>query len=121
MFHWLGPTLLAPPLSIVWHWKHCCTNSALPCSTLASLSLGPIGASSAGAADAVSGAASETAIAGFSGMCGATRALDTLPTTIANSAEARKQPAIVLKLAIVASRSPQTFSVVAVARPKAPQ
>ena len=43
-------------------------------------------------------------------MCGSTRAFDTLPTTIANSAEARKQPAIVLKLAIVAlSLAPKLF------------
>ena len=42
----------------------------------------------------------ENSIAGFSGSCGFTSAFDTLPITIANSAEARKQPAIVLKDAI---------------------
>jgi len=71
--------------------KHCCWNSALPFSTLASLSLGPIGGSSAaGAAEAVSGGASLTAIAGFSSGWVETRALETLPTTIAKRAEAKK-------------------------------
>src|SRR5262245_37302705 len=109
MFHWLGPTLLTPPLSMVWQVKHCCWNSALPLSTLASLSLGPIGGSSAAGVVAVAMAdpSSLTGIAGFSGACGLTRALETLPTTIAKSAEARKQPAIVLKLAIVGSRRPK--------------
>jgi hypothetical protein len=48
-----------------------------------------------------------------------------LPTTIAKRAEAKKQPATVLKLAIVKSRSSNpaaaNFSGVAVARPKRPQ
>src|SRR5436190_22017608 len=123
MSHWLGPTLLTPPLSMVWQVKHCCLNSASPCWTLASLSLGPIGGSSAGfAAQAATGAASATAIAGFSSGCTLTSAFDTLPTTIANSAEARKQPAMVLQLAIVGSRpGVSLFPDVAVARPNRAQ
>ncbi|MCX7363012.1 MAG: hypothetical protein NTV97_14320 [Alphaproteobacteria bacterium] len=75
--------------------------TALPASALAPASFGSIGASSAGAAAAaVSGTASVTAIAGLSSLCGWTRAFDTLPSTIAKRAEARTQPATVLKLAI---------------------
>src|SRR4029077_16519519 len=97
--HRLGPTLLGPPLSTVWQVKHCFWKIALPASTLAPASLGPIGGSSAAGAAAVaapSGASSLTASAGFSSLCGCTRALETLPTTIANRAEARTQPATVL-------------------------
>jgi hypothetical protein len=43
--------------------------------------------------------------------------LDTLPTTIANSAEARMQPATVLKLAIFGSQDTKIQDV-AVARPQ---
>src|SRR5258707_3882295 len=31
--HWLGPTLLTPPLSMVWQGKHCLMKIALPAST----------------------------------------------------------------------------------------
>ena len=62
------------------------------------------------AALAAAGAASATAMCGLSGMCGCTTALETLPTTIAKRAEARTQPATVLKLAIrVRSRSGNIF------------
>src|SRR5579864_1484882 len=119
MSHWLGPTLLAPPLSMVWQVKQSFWKSSLPCSTLALASLGPIGGSSAaaGAAAVSVDAPSATAMAGFSRCSGETTALDTLPTTIAKSADARKQPATVLKLAIVDPAAPD-LSDAAVARPE---
>src|SRR5215468_3326188 len=96
---------------MVWQVKHCFWKIALPASTLALASLGPIGGSSAaGAAAAVwVGASSSTASAGFSSLCACTTASEILPTTIAKRAEARMQPATVLKLAIVGARSAQNF------------
>ena len=95
---------------MVWQVKHCCMKIALPFSTLASLSLGPIGGSSAGCAPAAaSGARLGHGDRRLLQLVRITSAFDTLPTTIANSAEARKQPAIVLKLAIVRSRPANFF------------
>ena len=53
--------MLAPPLSTVWQLEHCFWNSALPASTLAPASFGPIGGISIAA-----GAAAPAAAAGAS-------------------------------------------------------